>query len=54
MDSEKKEFVAPEYTVVKFDSDIVMTQSGQGCMEAHSWTSGTDCHEQIIMLPQGN
>jgi hypothetical protein len=54
MDTEKKEFVAPEYTVVKFDSKIVMEESGEDCMEIHSWLSGTDCHEQEMYLPQGN
>ena len=51
MELEKKEYVAPEYTVVKFDSEIVMTQSGD-CMEMHSWKSGSDCHEQELSLPQ--
>lgn len=52
MELEKKEYVAPKYTVVKFDSEIVMTQSSE-CMEIHSWLSGTDCHEQELYLPQG-
>lgn len=51
MELEKKEYVAPKYTVVKFDSGIVMTQSSQ-CMEMFSWQSGTDCHEQELTLPQ--
>lgn len=55
MDMEKKEYVAPEYTAVKFDSKIVMEQSNtEDCMEIHSWLSGTDCHEQELYLPQGN
>ena len=51
MELEKKEYVAPKYTVVKFDSEIVMTQSSE-CMEMFSWQSGTDCHEQELSLPQ--
>ena len=53
MNAEKKEYVAPEYTTIKFDSTIVMQQSGT-CMEIHSWQSGTDCHEQELYLPQGD
>ncbi len=55
MDMEKKEYVAPKYTVVEFDSKIVMESSpGEDCIEMHSWLSGTDCHEQEMYLPQGN
>ena len=55
MSTEKKEFVAPKYTVVKFNSKIVMEASpGEDCMEIHSWLSGTDCHEQELYLPQGD
>lgn len=53
MDTNKKEYVAPKYTVVKFDSKIVMEESDD-CMEIHSWESGTDCHEQEMYLPQGD
>lgn len=53
MENEKKMFVEPQFTVVKFNSEIVMTQS-QDCMEIHSWQSGTDCHEQEMYLPQGD
>lgn len=53
MSTEKKVFVPPKYTVVRFDSKIVMEESGD-CMEIHSWTSGTDCHEQEMYLPQGD
>jgi hypothetical protein len=53
MSTEKKEFVAPKYTVVRFNSKIVMeASSGEECMEIHSWESGTDCHEQEMYLPQ--
>lgn len=54
MNAEKKEYVAPMYTIVKFDSKIVMEQSGEDCMEMHSWQSGTDCHEQEMYLQQGD
>ena len=55
MNTEKKEYVAPEYTVVEFDSKIVMQESsGEDCMEIHSWLSGIDCHDQELYLPQGN
>ena len=53
MNTEKKEYVAPEYTVVKFDSKIVMEQSGETCYEMHSWLSGSDCHDHVLYLPQG-
>ena len=52
MELEKKEYVAPKYTVVKFDSEIVMAQSSEICMEIHSWQSGTDCHDQEMYLQQ--
>ena len=52
MELEKKEYVAPKYTVVKFDSEIVMLSSPETCMEIHSWQSGTDCHEQEMYLPE--
>lgn len=54
MKTERKEYVAPEYTVVKFDSEIVMQESGEECMEINSWLSGTDCHSQEMYLPQGD
>ena len=52
MANEKKEYVVPKYAVVKFDSKIVMENTGDECMEIHSWQSGTDCHEQEMYLPQ--
>ena len=54
MENEKKTFIEPQFTVVKFDSDIVMQNSPEECMEIHSWQSGTDCHEQAMYLPQGD
>ena len=53
MANEKKEYVAPKYSVVKFDSKIVMDNSGE-CMEIHSFESGTDCHKEEMYLPQGS
>lgn len=53
MGTEKKAFVAPKYTVVRFDSRIVMLDSSE-CIEMHSWQSGTDCHEQEMYLQQGD
>ena len=53
MNTEKKEYAAPKYTVVKFDSETIMAASpAETCMEIHSWLSGTDCHEQEMYLPQ--
>ena len=52
MELEKKEYIAPKYTVVKFDSESILTQSGEQCMEIHSWQSGTDCHDQEMYLQQ--
>ena len=52
MENEKKEYVAPKYTVVKFDSEIAITCTGTECMEIHSFESGTDCHKQEMYLPQ--
>ena len=54
MENEKKTFVDPQFTVVKFDSDIVMQTSPEECIEMHSWTSGSDCHEQEMYLQQGD
>ena len=53
MANEKKEYVAPKYSVVKFDSKIVM-DTGENCYEMHSFESGTDCHDQEAYLPQGS
>lgn len=53
MNTGKKVYVAPKFTIVKFDSKIVMEESSD-CMEIHSWLSGTDCHEQELYLPQGD
>ena len=53
MENERKTFIEPQFTVVKFDSDIVMKDS-QECYETHSWQSGTDCHDQEMYLPQGD
>lgn len=52
MNTQKKKYEAPKYEVVRFDSQIVTQQTGQDCMEIHSWLSGTDCHEQELYLPQ--
>ena len=54
MSTEKKEFVAPKYTVVRFNSKIVMEESSGDCMEIHAYESGTDCHKQEMYLPQGD
>ncbi len=54
MNTEKKEYTAPQYTVVEFDANSVMQTESSTCMEIHSWLSGTDCHDQELYLPQGD
>lgn len=52
MNIQKKDYVAPKYTVIKFDAHSILTSESGDCYEVHGYESGTDCHDQEMYLPQ--
>lgn len=49
-ENNKKEYIAPEYTVVTFDNDEILTATSGGCPELWSAEVGTDCKENYLPL----
>lgn len=50
MDLQKKDYVAPKYTVIRFDAHSILT-TDSSCYEMHGYETGTDCHDQEVYTP---